>query len=100
MRSLNAEERRNIVLQAEGQALFQAGQSSVDHGADLARLQIDGLVNALIRMEGAEKTAAYVFALSDRCAGGLRMPTDFQMPVVAPAADTALPEPRKPEQST
>lgn len=72
--------RRAIVMQAEGAALHGVGAYGADQQAELIRLQIDGLFNALVRIEGPEAAAKYAFAMSDRVAGGLREPTDFRLP--------------------
>lgn len=80
------ETRRQIVLGYEGHALGIAGGQGVDSAADLARCQIDGAMNALVRMVGPEEAAKYALALGDRVAGGLREPTALPWLVLAPVA--------------
>jgi hypothetical protein len=70
-------DRRAIILQQEGAALNAAGMMG-DDGAERTRCLIDGLANALVRIDGTEAAAGYLFALSDRVAGGLRDPTDYR----------------------
>lgn len=98
--TLSSHHRRNIVLQAEGMAINQAGSVGSDLQADITRAQIDGLFNALIRMEGRETAAGYAFTVGDRVAGGLREPTDFRLPkveLVQPAPPPPLPPVIEPE---
>lgn len=84
---MTPDQRRAIVIANEGNALSSAGHHGPEGAAEFTRLTIDGLMNALVRLEGAESAAAYSFALGDRVAGGLREPTDWRSPIapVAPA---------------
>ena len=87
--SLSREMKRNLTMQQEGTYLGNVATYGIGSAADLARCAADGAVNALIRMEGAEATAPFVFALSDRVAGGVRAPTAIFLltpnPVEAPS---------------
>jgi hypothetical protein len=74
----------------EGAVLQLAGTHGMPAARAYAHNVADGVFNALIRIEGAEAAAAFAFALSDRVAGGLRVPTDWR----AAAREAApLPEP-------
>lgn len=73
--SLNPHQRRNAVMSHEGQILTLAGNSGHEVASDYARCVVDGAMNAIIRMEGAEKASAFAFGVADRVAGGLREPT-------------------------
>lgn len=90
---MTPDQRRAIVIANEGNALTSVGHHGPDGAAEFTRLTIDGLLNALIRIEGAEAASGYVFALSDRVCGGLREPTDFRAPQVAAPAEAAPPKP-------
>lgn len=83
---MTPDERRGIVMSAEGGMLTNVQRVGVDYTADYTRATIDGHVNALIRMEGAEAIARFAFALGDRVVAGLRAPTDFR------ALEVKLPE--------
>ena len=74
---LDQDTRRKLMLQQEGQVLASAGSYGVPTACESARCLVDGITNALIRMEGAEETANFMFAVSDRVAGGLRENTDY-----------------------
>lgn len=78
--TLSSHARRNIVMSSEGMAIHMAGSNGSEMQADVTRAQIDGLFNALIRMEGRETAAGYAFTVGDRVAAGLREPTDFRLP--------------------
>lgn len=84
------EMRRQIVIGCEGNALGNAGNQGVDFAADLARCQVDGNMNALVRMIGREEAAKYALALGDRVAGGLREPT--ALPWLVPPKPEPLPD--------
>jgi len=77
---LDEAHRQRIMLQQEGAILAMVGSCDKITTCEVARCQIDGITNALIRMEGAEETAHFVFALSDRVSGGLRDVTDYLPP--------------------
>ena len=73
--------RQRIMIQQEGAILASVGAYSEPAVAcEIARCQLDGISNALIRMQGAKETAHFVFALSDRVAGGVRDVTDYMPP--------------------
>lgn len=95
---MTPDQRRAIVIANEGNAPTSVGHHGPDGAAEFTRLTIDGLLNALIRIEGAEAASTYVFALADRVCGGLREPTDFRAPQLAlPVA--AIAEAPKPSRS-
>lgn len=98
---MTPEERKASVIQFEGQMLQMAGNFGA-RGSEQIRLIIDGAMNAIIRSEGAEAAAEFAFAVSDRVAGGLRMPTDIALPKPAPAktveAAVTLTAERRPRQ--
>lgn len=73
--TMSATKRRELMLCQQGMALEKVGQLGEACAADMMRAQIDGLINALLCIEGAEKVARFAFALSDRVCGGLREPT-------------------------
>ena len=95
---LDEEQRQRIILHQEGLILGNVGSVGVPMQCEIAQCQIDGVANALIRMQGAKETAAFVFALSDRVAGGLRDATDFVSPLLLdqPAAIVDEPPPAAP----
>jgi hypothetical protein len=86
--ALNDEARRNLVMVYESQALAVGGTCGTPMGVDHARCIVDGAMNAIIRMEGAEKAAAFAFGVADRVAGGLRAPTAI-FPASAPLSLSA-----------
>ena len=73
--TLAPHQRRGIMLNHEGQILTLAGGGDLGTASDYARCVVDGAMNAIIRMDGAEKASAFAFGLADRVAGGLREPT-------------------------
>lgn len=83
-------QRREVVMGAEGNMLSNCSRLSADDVSDYARCYIDGAANALIRMQGAEVAARFIFALGDRVAGGLRAQTDWREP---PAIEAIKPPP-------
>jgi hypothetical protein len=87
------------VAMYEGRVLAQV-ESGRKHAIEHAECVIDGAMNALVRLQGAEVTAHFAFALSDRVAAGLRQPTEAIFP--APDDDEKPPEApaaAKPRQS-
>ena len=73
--------RQRIMLQQEGAVLASVGSyNDASVTCEIARCQLDGITNALIRIQGAKETASFVFALSDRVAGGVRDVTDCMPP--------------------
>jgi hypothetical protein len=76
---LTDEMRKQVMISHEGQILAVAGQCGIPHACDMAHCVVDGMFNALIRMEGREKAAEVAFAVSDRVAGGLREGTVWPM---------------------
>lgn len=89
--------RQRIMLQQEGVVLSSVGTySDAAIACEIARCRLDGISNALIRMQGAKETASFVFALSDRVAGGVRDVTDHWSPsikVIEQEAAAAAPAP-------
>lgn len=72
---------RQRMLQQEGAILASVGSySDASITCEIAQCQLDGITNALIRMQGARRTASFVFALSDRVSGGVRDVTDYMPP--------------------
>lgn len=74
---LDQEQRTTIILHQEGAILANVSNCGADVACEVACCQIDGIANAMIRIQGAKDTAHFVFALSDRVAGGVRDETDF-----------------------
>jgi hypothetical protein len=85
--NLSKQHRRVIMTTQEGNALSNVGSYGLDQAADIARCQIDGLFNAVIRIEGVESASRFAFALSDRVAGGLREPTEAILLRPAPSIE-------------
>lgn len=81
---IDAETRRNIMLQQEGIILHNAGASGSETAAAISRAQVDGHFNALLRLEPRENVTSFAFSVSDRVAGGLREATDYKALVTAP----------------
>ena len=79
---MTPEARKDMVLAHEGQALQVVGLAGRAHACEVAMAVTDGLMNAIVRMEGPEEASKFAFALADRIAGGVRAPTEFQ--IVAP----------------
>lgn len=79
---LSDENRQKVMFHSEGAVLASAGSAGSALACDIARCQIDGLANALIRIEGREETAHFVFALSDRVTGGMRDTTTYLSPLL------------------
>lgn len=80
---LDEENRQRITLHQEGLVLANAGNCGASSACEVAQCQMDGIANALIRIQGAKQTAMFVFALSDRVSGGVRDVTDC-FPQLAP----------------
>lgn len=90
--------RQRIMLHQEGITLGNVGTNGADITCAIARCQIDGIANALIRMQGAEQTASFVFALSDRVSGGVRDVTDYLPPFLGGEAKAAAEPPPIPAE--
>lgn len=93
--------RQRIMLHQEGAVLANVGNvGDTANACEIACCQLDGITNALIRMQGAEETAHFVFVLSDRVAGGVRDVTDCWSPsaVEKVIEHEPLPAPVKPEK--
>jgi hypothetical protein len=67
--------KEQMVLAHEGQTLMMAGSHGNDHAVSMGHCVVDGVMNALVRMEGPEKAAEYAFALADRIVGAVKSPT-------------------------
>lgn len=90
--SISDDQRRSLSLQFEGNVLNCAGHHDPSTACQVGRAQIDGIVNGLIRLEGAEPVTGFLFAVADRAAGGLRQPTGIAPPAHdrAPAVEEVL----------
>jgi hypothetical protein len=83
-------QRDDMVLFYEGQAIQIAGNHDRAAALDQITAMIDGNVNAMIRVQGAEETSKYAFALADRVVGKVRGATMFPArPVPRVAEDVA-----------
>lgn len=71
------EQRQQAVLFYEGQVLTTAGHNGVGQAADAARCIIDGTMNALVRLQGANVTSQFAFAVADRIVAAVREPTPW-----------------------
>lgn len=91
--TLSSDQRRNMVLGAEGNVLEHAARHGADNAASYARCWIDGNFNALIRIEGSECAAEFAFSVSDRVCAGLRKETE--PPPAPPAAPPAAADEKK-----
>jgi hypothetical protein len=67
--------RKRHVLMYEGRALSDTGTHGQETAIEFAHCAIDGIINALIRVERSAAAARYAFALADRVVGGIREPT-------------------------
>jgi hypothetical protein len=99
---MTPEQRAEVVLFYEGQALQVAGRSTVAEGAESARCIIDGSINALMRLEGSQAAAEYAYAAADRAVARLRAPTELfrkpeETPAPPPVAIEPAPAPSVPE---
>lgn len=68
------------MMHHEGQTLQLAAASGKDAAADYARGAVDGYINALIRLNGADDASRFSFALADRVVSGVRLPTAWPIP--------------------
>ena len=95
--TLPAHLRRQLMLASEAVVIKGAADASDDASVEVAQCQIDGMLNAIVRLRGPREAAEYAFALSDRVASGLPAPEDFRAiemtPAVAPVAAHAEPIP-------
>lgn len=76
---MTPDQRRQMVIMFEGQALHGAGHHGVDEQGEHVRCLLDGAANALMRMEGPEDAATFCFALTDRVVGRMRTPTEVKL---------------------
>lgn len=90
------DQRRQIMLSVEGGFLERVGQLGEAVAAESARCTIDGIANALMRIEGPERAAEFTLALGDRMVGNIRTPTE--MPLANPAPEKAAEKPAAPEE--
>jgi hypothetical protein len=67
--------RELCMLNHEGQTLHMAGSHGKEYAIDVAHCVVDGIMNALIKIEGPEAAAQFAFALSDRVVGRVRLPS-------------------------
>lgn len=88
---------RQVMLASEAAIIKGASDMGGSAAIAGAQCQIDGMLNAIVRLRGPREAAEYVFALSDRVASGLPAPEDFRAieaaPAVAPNAAPAEPAP-------
>lgn len=95
--TLPAHLRRQLMLASEAVVIKGAADASDDASVEVAQCQIDGMLNAIVRLRGPREAAEYAFALSDRVASGLPAPEDFRAieaaPVAAPVDAPAEPTP-------
>ena len=72
---LTQSQKDQVMAGNEGQILVMSSNCGAEYAGQMARCSIDGAMNAIVRLEGAERAALFAFALSDRVAGGLRATT-------------------------
>ena len=72
---LTQSQKDQVMAGNEGQILVMSSNCGAEYAGQMARCSIDGAMNAIVRLEGAECAALFAFALSDRVAGGLRTTT-------------------------
>lgn len=91
--TLPANLRRQLMLASEAVVIKGAADTNDVCSVEVAQCQIDGMLNAIVRLRGPREAAEYAFALSDRVASGLPAPEDFRAmeaaPAVAPVAAPA-----------
>ena len=95
--TLPANLRRQVMLAMEAQIIKAAADMGETASVEAAQCQIDGMLNAIVRLRGPREAAEYAFALSDRVASGLPAPGDFRAieaaPMAAPVDASAAPQP-------
>lgn len=95
--TLPAHLRRQLMLASEAVVIKGAADTNDVCSVEVAQCQIDGMLNAIVRLRGPREAAEYAFALSDRVASGLPAPDDFRAmeaaPVAAPVDAPAEPPP-------
>lgn len=84
--TLPANIRRTLMLASEAAIIKGAADTSDVCSVEVAQCQIDGMLNAIVRLRGSREAAEYAFALSDRVASGLPAPEDFRAIEAAPVA--------------
>lgn len=84
--TLPANLRRQVMLAMEAQIIKAAADMGETASVEAAQCQIDGMLNAIVRLRGPREAAEYAFALSDRVASGLPAPEDFRAIEAAPMA--------------
>jgi len=72
---MNPDSRELCMMNHEGQTLQMAGSHGKEHAVEIAHCVVDGVMNALIKIEGPEAAAQFAFALSDRVVGRVRLPS-------------------------
>lgn len=70
--------RRQVMLASEATVIKGASDTNDSMSIEVAQCQIDGMLNAMVRLRGAREAAEFIFALSDRVVGGLPTMTDFK----------------------
>ena len=94
--TLPANLRRQVTLASEAAIIKGAADTSDVCSVEVAQCQIDGMLNAIVRLRGPREAAEYAFALSDRVASGLPAPEDFRAIEAAPVA-TPVDAPAEPQ---
>lgn len=90
-------DRERLIVRQEGVLLQLAGEQGDEYAGLVARCVIDGLANALIRIEGREEAAKMAFALADRLVSGVKSPTQWPPnPADEVKVVNALPPPKLP----
>lgn len=93
---MNPEMGRRLVLHYEGSAISNVANGGIVVASEHARCALDGIMNALIRIDGAEEAAKFGYALADRAVSGVRSVTALPLfeatpvelpPVTAPAVE-------------
>jgi hypothetical protein len=72
---MTPEHKARYTMAHEGQAMVLVGEQGAEHAVAMGHCVVDGVMNAMIRLEGPEKAAEFAFALSDRVVGQIKTPT-------------------------
>jgi hypothetical protein len=86
-----SDDNARMIMMQEGHLLQHAGTRGKDFATNLARCEIDGSFNALMRLAGADEAATFAFAVSDRVVGRLKTPTQWPLPKIAEALPAPVP---------
>ncbi len=74
------DQRQGWVARYEGNCISNADNAGLNEAGAHAECVVDGAMNALIRLRGREEATIFAFAVADRIAGGLRVPTELIFP--------------------